>query len=451
MSETRSYIGDFHGGRSRHVRRAAAIALVLAGALAMSFGCGRSAPERKILLLGIDGMDWTLADPLIEAGEMPNVAALLDGGVKVDLHSIGPVMKSPIIWTTIATGKGPDKHGIEGFVEKKGNAPLFNSLGWKARPIWDILGETGRTVGVINWLVNWPSLPVNGYNVSDRVTFSTEDGFDEIKEATYPPELYDELKAFQRPLATITDDEIAPLLNGDEWRTTDDLLLSHAVNELKIVYAVDEGIRDMTVHLLSSREQPDLLAVYMNGVDVSCHRFWGPMDPSSIDIRMSEEMVNTFCDVIPRYYRRMDEMIGSILENIDDDTTIILCSDHGFKGPTRTPDGIRLGIWMHGPIGVLAAKGPGIVDPAALQGGTIRDASIFDITPTLLALFGEPIGRDMDGFVLSDLIDPAFLEDHPVEYKDTYEKTDSVGAEAPTESSVDEDIKERLRSLGYIE
>jgi predicted AlkP superfamily phosphohydrolase/phosphomutase len=124
-------------------------------ALVLGAGCARKHESPKVVFLGIDGMEWRVAEPLIEQGRLPNIAAIVERGVKVDLRSIGPEMKSPIIWTTIATGKTPRKHGIGDFVSDE--KQLFNSLGWKARAVWDILGEYGHTVGVINWWLSWPA------------------------------------------------------------------------------------------------------------------------------------------------------------------------------------------------------------------------------------------------------------------------------------------------------
>ena len=101
---------------------------------------------------------------------------------------------------------------------------------------------------------------------------------------------------------------------------------------------------------------------------------------------------------------------------------------------------------MHRAVGVLAAMGPGI-----RGGGTLTDASVMDITPTLLGLLGEPVGRDMDGFVLEEMIDESYLEARPVRYVDTYERERTEEETEPLESSVDEEIREELRSLGYIE
>jgi hypothetical protein len=438
--------------RRRGGRRALYAALVAASCgavlLVASGGCGGGGapPVEKIVVLGIDGVDWHLADPLIAAGKLPNIAALVERGTRADLRTLEPPILSPIIWTTIATGKGPQKHGITSFLNDGKDQPLFNSNGWRARPVWDILGAKGHTVGVINWLVSWPAQPVNGYDVTDHIVYRPEDGFTGLERVTYPDEVADEIAPYACPVSSVTDDDLAGFFNGTAWRDTTQSPLRDGVETLRSIYAGDQTVAGVAKHLLETREQPDFFAVYLNGIDSTCHFFWGPMDPSSIDIPLGDDVIAGLKDIIPRYYERMDALVGEIVSDLDENSTIILCSDHGFRGPVRTSNGLKLGSWMHGPVGVLVAAGPGIA-----HGALVPDASVLDMTPTFLALLGEPVGRDMDGFVLTDLIDPGALKARPVTYVDTYETTPSKKEVEAQKSAVDEEAKARLRALGYIE
>ncbi|MBD3367361.1 MAG: hypothetical protein GF405_04170 [Candidatus Eisenbacteria bacterium] len=426
----------------------AALACLAAILIVSGGGCGGGGTEMKVVLLGIDGMDWDLADPLMEEGRLPNLERVVRSGARADLRTIEPLIKSPMIWATIATGKGPRKHGISDFVEDGEEAPLFNSFGWRARPIWDILGGSGRRVAVLNWMVTWPARETNGYWISDRVPFTPEDGFGELEDVTYPPELIDRIGHLRKPSSETTDDEIAPFLNGDLWRESPPPDIAGGVESFRTTYANDQSVRNIALHLLETEDDLDFFAVYLNGLDLCCHRYWGQMDPSSLSGQLTQESIATFGDVIPRYYEHVDEFVGEVLDRIDENTTLIICSDHGFRGPHHSDHGLRFGIWMHGPLGVFAAMGPGIHEDA-----DIGEASVFDVTPTLLALYGMPVGRDMDGFVLESVIDEERLEVAPVTYIDTYEVDSRFTGDLSEglESAVDEEIKERLRSLGYIE
>jgi len=428
--------------------RAGATALLFSVALAALFvgGCGAT-PDTKIVIIGIDGLDWSLADPLIEQGKMPNLARIVSEGTRAELHSLMPLQKSPTIWTTIATGKGPQKHGISDFVDRTDEQPLFNSTGWRARSIWDILGDRGYTVGVLGWLMTWPVQEVNGYCVTDRIVYSPEDGYSGIPHLTYPAELEEELAPLRVSATATTMDDIADLMTGDIWRGGEEAVTWGGVLGIRSIHANDQSILRISEHLLESREQPDFYAVYFLGLDRCCHAFWGPMRPYTVDIKMEEGYNAAFENAIPRYYERVDLLIGDVLDSIDENSTVIVCSDHGFRGPLRTKEGLKLGISMHRELGVLAAMGPGI-----RRGGTLADANVLDLTPTILALLGEPVGRDMDGFVLTNLIDEGHLADYPVTYIDTYERDDEPEqSEEPIESALDDAIREELRSLGYIE
>jgi predicted AlkP superfamily phosphohydrolase/phosphomutase len=424
----------------------AVAALAVAAALAGG-GCGGEEIPAKLVIIGVDGMDWKLADPLIAEGRMPNLQRIIEDGVSRDFHSLEPQTKSPTIWTTIATGKSPRKHGISDFVEGTDEAPLYNSLGWRALPVWTILGDRGYSVGVVNWMVSWPAKPANGYWVSDRVGYSAADGFDEIEYVAYPPELAPELVPHAKAVSETSNEEIAYFMNGDDWATAEEWDIYGGVEGFREIYAADETIRQTVRYLLESRGTPDFLGVYFNGVDICSHRYWAQMDPSTVDLIMTQEFIDTFADLIPRYYEHIDTIIGEIVDLVDEGTTVMVLSDHGFRGPHRDRDGLHLGTWMHRPIGVFAAAGPAIAASTERTG----DASVMDVTPTILALFGEPVARDMDGYVLTDVIDEAFLKRNPVDYIDTYESGAPDAEGEALESPVDEEIKERLRSLGYIE
>ena len=71
---------------------------------------------KKVLLVGWDAADWKVINPLVDAGRMPNVKKMMEHGVMGNIATLHPVL-SPMLWTSIATGKRPYKHGIYGFYE----------------------------------------------------------------------------------------------------------------------------------------------------------------------------------------------------------------------------------------------------------------------------------------------------------------------------------------------
>ena len=113
---------------------------------------------RRVLLIGWDAADWSFIHPLIEAGKMPVMEKLIESGVSGKIATLQPIL-SPMLWTSIATGKRADKHDILGFVEPspdgKGIRPV-SSTSRKSKAIWNILSQS-RTAQCRDKLVRFPS------------------------------------------------------------------------------------------------------------------------------------------------------------------------------------------------------------------------------------------------------------------------------------------------------
>jgi predicted AlkP superfamily phosphohydrolase/phosphomutase len=115
-------------------------------------------------VIALDGATWDRIDPLIARGRLPHLAKLCQEGARGALTSIDGV--SPTLFTTIATGKTPEQHGILRFV-KEGNEP-FTSADRKVRALWNVVSERGGTANVVGWFTTWPAEEVNGAFISDR-------------------------------------------------------------------------------------------------------------------------------------------------------------------------------------------------------------------------------------------------------------------------------------------
>ena len=114
--------------------------------------------SRKVLLIGWDAAEWKVIDPLVDAGKMPNLARLIDRGVSGNLATLQPAL-SPMLWTSIATGKRPYKHGIHGFTEPDpltGTVRPVTNLSRKTKAVWNILNQSGLHTITVGW---WPSHP----------------------------------------------------------------------------------------------------------------------------------------------------------------------------------------------------------------------------------------------------------------------------------------------------
>jgi predicted AlkP superfamily phosphohydrolase/phosphomutase len=368
--------------------------------------------------------------PLLEEGKLPNLAALIESGVSCDLHSLEPKQKSPTIWATIATGKLPDKHGITDYVDPT-TKNLMTSNTRTARTFWDILGEHDMTVTVIGWLVTWPAEEVNGYMVSDYFRFAPRPDRPLPEHLTWPEELTDEISEFRVSGDDITDEDLERFIDLDAAMTSDEaeklpvdrmFLEMRSMNELPIradalgdIVAGDRTFHSVARHLMQTRPT-DVSIVYLRGVDSASHKFWSAAHPGEVGFPVSENETRVFGDTVRRYYQYADEMLGQLLDDFGEGT-VIVCSDHGFEGPK--PGQLPGGINDHGPVGVLVMKGD-----AFRSGVRIDERSVRDITPTILTLCGLPVGEDMDGSVIEDAFEPAFLRSHRPSTIETYERSD---------------------------
>ncbi len=196
-------------------------ALVACILLSASCGGGGDLPPvepSKILLVGIDGGEWDVLDRLLDEGRTPHLARLIGQGTRASLKTLEPTL-SPAIWTTIATGKLPEDHGIHGFDGIPGSTmrTLPTSQMRKTKAFWNIVSDSGKKVGVVSWWVTWPAEQVNGFIVSDRVSYTrmeaAVDGERLTPFDTWPAGLAAEVAPMVGKPDEITDEEAGRFMN----------------------------------------------------------------------------------------------------------------------------------------------------------------------------------------------------------------------------------------------
>ncbi|HYQ88888.1 MAG TPA: alkaline phosphatase family protein [Candidatus Binatia bacterium] len=426
--------------------------LLLGGA---SWKYARAAAEKSrehVLVFGIDAGEWDVLGPLLDQGKCPNFARLRAEGSAGKLRSFVPLTRSPVIWTSIATGKVPDKHGIKDFyafarrLDPGGDDSIPRGLKpntsnkWKARSVWNILGGLGRTVGVIGWWVTWPAQPVNGVLVTDYVQYDPKN-WTSRSGMTYPESLSTMTERYRRTVQSISWAEIFQFVAPfDTTQVTERQKV--LVGNLKWVLASDLTFYQTGIRLYR-RNHPDFFAMYFRGVDEICHSYWDVGVPGNLMFSPppTKAELEWLKPIIPNYYIFTDRMLGDFLKEAGKDTDVIVCSDHGFGGGGG-------GVMAHKPDGMIFMRGPHVI-----QGGTITGATVLDITPTILALYGLPTAQDMDGRPIATGLKPDVVKRVARETKfQTYESAHAGGkSEEPLASPVDEELRERLRSLGYIQ
>jgi len=416
---------------------------------------GAEGPVARVILLGIDGLAWRVLQPLVDAGRVPNFARFLARGASGELVTMLPTY-SPILWATIATGRTAGEHGIRGFASRSRDAPdrivPFTSNARRTRAIWNILSDAGRRVAVVGWWTTWPAEPVAGVMVSDRMLYNrfnlllgdSASGGD-LPHQTWPEELFAELA----PLAIIDERSAADVLDRFAPERPDRTLhkaLHDPYYELFLVHARDTAYLKMLADV-REREPYDFIAFYVNGVDIASHYFWKYAFPEQWKEPVDPALVRANGEVIDRYLIDLDAALGTLLGEADANTVVIVVSDHGFVTGERPDTPNVSGIhYDRAPPGVIAMAG-GAVRPGTKIGG----ASIFDVTPTILHLFGLPIARDMSGTVLSAAVGgDANLAARPIAHIASYE-TATRDAAASVVTDYDDAIIGRLERLGYLD
>jgi predicted AlkP superfamily phosphohydrolase/phosphomutase len=430
--------------------------LLLGGASWKWARAAATKPRTRVLVFGVDAGEWGVLGPLLDQGKCPNFARLRAEGSAGKLRSFLPLTRSPVIWTSIATGKVPEKHGIHDFYAAardkgiewdgddiatgSGHRPNTSNM-WKARPVWSILGSLGRTVGVVGWWVTWPAQPVNGDLLTDLLQYNPKQWPTGRTQMTYPESLSTMVEALRRTPESVSWAEVFQFVAPfDTTKVTE--RQEQLVHSLKAIYASDMTFYRTGIELYR-RKHADFFAMYFRGVDEVCHVYWDIALPNGqlVDPPLTKAEAAWIKPLIPNYYVFTDRLLGEFLKEAGKDTDVIVCSDHGFGGG-------GIGVLAHKPDGIIFMRGPHVI-----KGGTITGATVLDITPTILAIYGLPVARDMDGRPIATGLKPDVVRRVTRETKlQTYETARATGkSEEPLRSPVDQELRERLRSLGYIQ
>ena len=421
----------------RGLARAALLQLAALGA-----ACGRPSGHRAVLV-GVDGADPDIVAGLAAEGKLPHLARMAAEGASGSLRSREPLL-SPIVWTTIATGRKPPDHGILDFVEPAADRQLvpITNRGRRVPAFWNVLSEFGRSVSVVGWYASYPAEGVNGFLVSDRL------GFHQVKSAppgpgaTFPEGLAAEIRASVGAAVPDVEATRARFVNPgapDPGRDG-----GRRLERLAEVYATTEFYRK-AARYLHERRVTDLTAVYFEWIDACGHLFMEDAPPRRPGV--SDGDYAAFSGTVERCYRYQDEVLGDVLD-WSHGSAVFVVSDHGFKTGDQRPrtsgraDTGLAPLW-HKTSGVILVAGPGVRPGSRLTG-----AGILDVMPTLMAWLGVPVSRELPGSPLQQ----AFAADAwpGVRHVNAYAAAPRTSAAAAGADAADADRVERLRALGYV-
>lgn len=409
-------------------------------------------PDVHVLLVGLDGADWKIIDPLMSAGRMPNLQRLVDDGVRANLLTIAPML-SPVIWTSIATGVEPARHGVLDFLAPapNGASEPVTSAARLVPTVWEILSEARARVGVTGWWATWPASPVNGFMVTDRVAYQLFGFTSDPRSAegkTWPASAYDTVRPLIVPTDAVPWSEVAAYFDGARKRPEDfDADERERIDEFRTLLAAGKTYLGAAL-AMRKESSVQFESVYFEGTDTVGHLFMSFRPPQLPSV--SPRGYASFHAVVDRYYEEADRMLGRLLTDRQD-WTVIVVSDHGFASdatrPLTTDSRIGHGAaadW-HRRFGIFVMSGPGVK-----SGVRLEQASVYDIAPTVLALFHQPVPRSWPGRVLARAFTPEAIASAPVRFRNDDPARRAGGAPAPENEQESRELREKLQSLGYL-
>jgi predicted AlkP superfamily phosphohydrolase/phosphomutase len=267
----------------------------------------------RLLVIGLDGVPWSLVSQWAREGVMPNLARLIAEGASGDLESTMPPTSGPA-WSSFATGKGPGKTGIFDFLYRRPGTYVFPPVNASMRDgasIWRLASDAGRRVVVVNVPISYPVEPVNGVLVSGWMTPYYATDF------TWPREVGDELREVVGDYRIYPSETFSEGRKESFFRASDDLL---------------EMLTAANLHLMRTREWDLFVTVYFD-TDRILHQMWHYLDREHPWHR--KPCAKDLSAPVLRYFQRLDHDVGRLCEEAGPDVRVVLMSDHGMGRASR--------------------------------------------------------------------------------------------------------------------
>ncbi|MBN2103239.1 alkaline phosphatase family protein [bacterium] len=404
---------------------------------------------KKVLLVGWDGADWRIINPLLDSGRMPALESIVNRGVMGNIATLDPPI-SPMLWTSIATGMHADKHGILNFTEpapQKGGIRPVMASSRKVKAVWNILTQQEFKTHVVGWWPSHPAEPINGICISNfyqRAHAPIDKPWPMRPGTVYPDtkeKIFDELRIHPSEL---TAAHILPFVpeaakvNQEKDKKLESLI--RAIADCSTVH--------MAATWILENEPWDFMAVYYDAIDHFCHGFMNYHPPRMPHV--PEEMFHIYKGVVTGAYLYHDMMLSRLLELAGKDATVILVSDHGFHSDHLRPRGIPREpagpAWQHRSYGIFCMSGPHVRHDERIYG-----ARLLDITPTILTLFGLPIGQDMDGKPLIQSFEKPFIPETIQSWEEIKGECGMLSTELQQDPYAEQEAMNQLIALGYMD
>jgi predicted AlkP superfamily phosphohydrolase/phosphomutase len=372
---------------------------------------------------------------------LPELGELVRRGAYGPLATLRPT-EGPPIWTTVFTGRLPRDHGVKSFrVYRLRGAPsvfevlpkgalvrLLEQAGLvttapvtaqsrRRHALWNALNAFGISTGVVRFWGTHPPERVQGFMLSHSFHLLQSDPR-RAAEALYPADLLAEVRARVVEPKDVSQALVSEFV--DLSVAEDDLPWRRDLVERALA-------PDLTYHraglVLRAAYDPPFFATYFFGLDVVGHTFTRFARPDEFgDVR--PEAARRYGRVADRYTALLSHLVGETVPRLRPGEVLLVVSGYGME---PLPIWRRLGEAALGnphstaghtgaPDGFLLAVGDGI-----RPGATLGQASVLDLAPTLLYLMGLPVARDMDGRVLTEMLEESVTRGQPVTYIPSYE------------------------------
>lgn len=372
-----------------------------------------SKPKPRVIMVGVNGMELDIIRPLLLKGEMPNLSRVIEKGAYGKLRTVsGP--NCPRVYTTLFTSTTPEEHGVTGFIV---GGITANTHMLKEEPIWSMLSKRDITVGMANVPATFPVMPVNGYMISGMLTRgkNCEDGvlcapkLSEVTggDAVYPAKMRDEL------LRNVGDFYIdcERMPSAADLKQHETEVIDHWLAKVQTIRDQQTKVFD---YLLASHPT-DFTFLAQSCEDRTGHWLY-PITPFNVGYNASINGVRQ--SAFPDQYIAFDKVLGTVLKHADENTYVVIVSDHGIK-PLRefeekdphahadhekTTPVIAKHDFADGDDvpGSVFIMGPGIKHDYRIMG---LAASVYDIAPTLLHIYGIEQPKQMRGRVLTEVFE----------------------------------------------
>lgn len=262
--------------------------------------------RQRVVVLGLDGVPFTLLQSLRKKSCIPNMASLFSKGYLGQMSVCIPEISS-VSWSSFMTGTQPGKHGIFGFIDLEPGTyrlvfPGFKDL--KAPTLWDDLGKEGKKSVVLNMPATYPAREINGALISGFVAI-------DINKAIYPSSL---LTSFKQMGYRID-------LDNTKARQDHEFLFRDLNETLES--------RERAVDFLWKEIDWDLFIVVITGTDRLMHFLWNAYEDE--DHMFHQDFIG--------YYEKVDAFVGRIFERFkkldgsnERENQFYMLSDHGFTG-----------------------------------------------------------------------------------------------------------------------